>query len=106
MGAPHMAKQLMCFGVAPAPVYKGARGRRPAGPYWRARSPPPPSRSRTPTRRGKEGGEGEGKRGGAAAPPPSPIRTRGRGGVRPTLAAPLSFHQGPCGPLSLPGGFR
>ena len=52
----------------------------------------------------KEGGERvEGK---GALPPPSPIRTRGRGGARPTLAAPLSFHQGPCGPLSLPGGFR
>ena len=22
-GAPHIAKQLMCFGVPPAPIYKG-----------------------------------------------------------------------------------
>ena len=35
---------------------------------------------------------------------PCPIRTRGRGGARPFLAAPLSSHQGPCGPLTLRGG--
>ena len=52
---------------------------------------------------GNEGGEGEGK-GGAAPPSPSPILTRGGGGARPTLAAPLSSLQGPCGPLTLRGG--
>ena len=70
-----------------------------SGPWWKRgeearagpRAPPPP-----PVRIG----QGEG----GAAPPPSPIRTRGRGGAWPFLAAPLSSHQGPCGPLTLRGG--
>ena len=57
------------MGCPPAPVYKGARGRRPDNPCRRAmRRNPPPSRSRTPlfptpTRRGKGRGRGRRKRG-------------------------------------------
>ena len=92
-GAPHTAKersvdQLVCLWGAPAPVYKGGRGE--AGrPLW--------------ARQGfllLLGGERKGERGkerGGRPPPPSPIRTRGRGGARPNLAAPLSFHQGKRG---------
>ena len=81
--------QLVCLGVPPAPVYKGARGGgRPAF-YGAPRRSPPPSRSRTPTRRGKEVGR-ERERG-APPPSPSPIRTRGEEARGPPLFAPLSL---------------
>ena len=74
-GAPHTAKerfvdQLVCHGVPPAPVYKGARGEEAAGQGGRAKGGvllPPffPSWNR---RRGERGGRGEGR--GGAAPLP------------------------------------
>ena len=92
----------------PPPLYIKEGGGRPAGPCGRAkRRSPPPSRSRTPPFLLLLGGGRKGERGkerGGRRPPPSPIRTRGRGGTRPSLAAPLSSHQGPCGPLTLRGG--
>ena len=110
-GAPHMAKRSMinlCVLGCPLPPYiKEQGGGRPDLGARQGRRNPPPSRSRIPPfllllGGGRKGERGEGK--GGAAPPPSPIRTRGRGGTRPTLAAPLSSHQGPCGPLTLPRG--
>ena len=44
-----------------------------------------------------------GKRWPRAPPLPSPIRTRGEGGARPTLAAPLSPLR-PIRPITSPGG--
>ena len=70
--------QLVCHGMPPAPVYKGARGEE-AGPRrGRAKGSPTPTESRTPSflvgvGEGERGGEEEGK-GGCA---PCPIRTRG-----------------------------
>ena len=95
-GAPHTAKNMitwinLCLGVPPAPVYKGSRGGGRPALYGAPRRSPPPSRSRTPTRRGKEVGR-ERERGRRPPPSPSPIRTRGGGGARPLLAAPLSLH--------------
>ena len=71
-GAPHTAKersvdQLLCPGVPPAPIYKGARGEE-AGPR-RGRAKGSPTPSRTPSflvgvgEGGKEEEEGK-KRGG------------------------------------------
>ena len=57
------------FGVPPAPVYKGARGRGSAGQEGRARRSPTPTGSRTPpflVGVGKGKGEGERRKG---APP-------------------------------------
>ena len=87
------------------------KGRRPAPPFWseldKGRSPLfllPLPLFPNPTRRGETKGRGR-RKWGTAPPFPSPIRTRGRGGARPTLAAPLSSHQGPCGPLTVRGRF-
>ena len=52
----------------------------------------------------KEGGEREEGKGGAAHLP-STIQTRGGGGARPALAAYLSLHESPLGPIYSPGGF-
>src|SRR4051812_39472249 len=83
--------------VPPAPVYKGARGEAgrpllgaPGGGVLLLVGVGLPSFLLL-LGGGKEGGEEEGKEG-ATPPSPSPIRTRGGGGARPTLAAPLSLH--------------
>lgn len=57
--------QLVCHGVPPAPVYKGAKGEGAAGQGGAPRGSPTPTGSRTPffpswrRRRGERGGRGE-----------------------------------------------
>src|SRR4051812_48347972 len=98
--------QLVCHGVPPAPVYKGARGRPPALALGAPRGSLTPTGSRTPTwtRRGKGGKwRRRGKRG-APPPFPCPIRTRrvGRAATSSSLSSLLSF--GPLWPNNPPGG--
>ena len=62
--------QLVCSRVPPAPVYKGARGRRPAKEEGGQGGSPTPTGSRTPpflVGIGEGKGEGERRKG---APPP------------------------------------
>ena len=84
---------LCVYGVPPAPVYKGARGRQPAkGRGAPKGGSPTPTGSRTPpflVGVGEGKGEGEGRKG--APPFPSPIRTRPWGRGAATLEAFLSF---------------
>ena len=91
----------MFLGVPPTPVYKGSRG------------------GGRPAPMARQGGVlllvgvglllGGGKKwggrrkGGRRPPSPSPIRTRGGGGTRPLLAAPLSPLR-PIRPITSPGG--
>ena len=84
--------QLVCIGVPPAPVYKGARGEE-AGPRR--------GRAKCGVLLGlqvlvgvhQEGrkGEGSGERRKGAPPLPSPIRTSPWGGVRPPFGVFPSF---------------
>ena len=95
-GAPHTAKkQLLCFGVPPAPVNKGGEGRRPA--LGGAPSGGKPTRTPSPSRPlpsfgGGKGKEREREKERGAAPPPLVQLGLGRGEARATswLFSPLS----------------
>ena len=104
-GALHTAKersvdQLVCYGVPPAPVYKGGRGRC-GRPPWDAPGGVllPPGVGLPPLALvEKERGEGKEERGASAPPPlPCPIWTRG---ALPALAGPPLLPHGPCRPIN------
>jgi len=93
------------FGVPPAPVYKGARGRGGRPGEGHARRSPTPTGSRTPpflVGIGEGKGEGERRKG---APPSLVQFGLGLGGAQPALGSPSLFPLKPNKAHILPDEF-
>ena len=112
-GAPHMAKRSMIncclYGVPPAPVYIGARGRRcdqargvPGGVLLPSGVGLPPFLVGIGFARWEQ----REKEGGAGSLSPCPIRTKGGGARGPALAASPLLPLRPIKAHVPPGGFR
>ena len=111
-GTAHGWNNSTCVSLgAPLPPYIKEQGGRPAGPPM-VRLGCNPTRNRIAilflvgtTKEGRRGKEREKERERGAAPPsPCPIRTPPREGAHHLLAAALSLHYGPPGPIIPPGG--
>ena len=100
--------QLVCLGVPPTSVYKGAKGRGPAGQGGRAKGVllPLGAGFLPPILVGVGFAEEEREREGGRPPLLVLIGLGEGGGMRPILGCPFSFPLKPIKAHTAPGGFR